>query len=237
MSSQVRRGSIPGVKVFNASDVEQSVQFNSVVYTLPPNKVTELHGQLELERDEFGRPTEEAIIHNRMIPNPHATSDAIARHIEVKYRDRGLCLLNGDETDAREMTEVRNAWIRKATMDNRAIEARWRQRCIDSKNSGAGIPPMPQFVADAQDFLIKYRNGIVEQHKRFVVTMDGRSFDTKLEARNHIKSRYPSESAEWESLINDTRGDVEADPAESIAAVALKELAEKSASKKNKETE
>ena len=120
-------------------------------------------------------------------------------------------------------------------MENKGIEARWRQRCIDSKNSGGGIPPMPEYVEAAQDFLIKYRNGIVETHKRFVVTLDGRSFDTKVEARKHIGNRYPTESAEWAQHVNDTRGDPDESESDgSVAKTALEEIAAVHAEKMSK---
>lgn len=229
-----RRSAVRGVKVHNTSDRVQTVTYNSWPYEFQPGETKEVAGQDDIVRDAFGRPTEEAMEQRTTQPNPHATAELIAEHIVTQGRNKGLCLIMGDASDKDDMISARSAWIKTDTVANKAIEARWRQRCLDSKAAGAGVPPMPKSVEDAQDFLIKYKNAGVEAHKRFVVTIDGRSFNTKGEAKKHISARYPSESAEWESLVNDTVGtsmEDESDTDKGLAA--LEELVLKS--KKAKE--
>lgn len=233
-----RRGVTRGIKIHNTSDRVQTVTYNSFAYEFQPGETKEIDGQLDVVRDAFGRPTEEAMANRTVAPNQNATAEMIAQHIVSIGRSRGLCLIMGDANDKDDMVDARKAWIKADTVANKAIEAKWRQRCLDSKAAGAGIPAMPKKVEDAQDFLIKYKNANVEAHKRFVVTVDGRSFNTKLEAKKHIAARYPSEASEWESLVNDTVGETgeeESDAQKGLAA--LEALALQSAAKKAKEKE
>lgn len=236
MADRNRRGAPPSVTIYNASDDVQSVLYDSWVYSFEPGKEKQIEGQTDVLRDEFGRPTEEAMAKGLTAPKKGATAEDIANHVVLKGKKKGLCRLYGDNTDEAEIKKVRQEWIKARTLDAKAIESRWRQKCLESKAAGAGIPPMPEHVERAQDFLVKYKNGMVEVHKRFVVTVDGRSFDSKEKARRHIVSRYPSEIGAWETLVNDTQAaEGEANADQEKALDALSQLAAVATSKKDKE--
>lgn len=236
MSNTKRRGASRSIQVHNASDIEQTVPYNSVLYTFKPGETKDIEGQMDVVRDDFGRPTEEAMERKLKAPNKHATAEMIAEHLTTEGRIKGLCELVGDYTDEQEKLDARREWIKDITVKDKAIEARWRQRCLDSKNAGAGIPPMPASVEAAQDRLIKYKNANIENHKRFVVTVDGRSFDTKAEARKHIQNRYPAEAAEWGNLVNDTFGQFTDEEEEATKKKGLEALEQLASSRKSKES-
>jgi len=188
------------VKIYNASDRVQKVEFNSHVYVFPIGKNTEIVGQDMVETDSFGRQLEGG----RSIPNPNATADIIANHILTEGRDKGLALTRGDGTDLSEYDEARKRFVKATTAAAKAIEARWTQRVLDARANNQPTPAMPDYVEQAQDFLIKNKGGISGTHKRFVVNLDGRSFDKMADAKKHIAARYPNKAKDFEKYVDDT---------------------------------
>lgn len=228
----------PGFTIMNTSDHVQEVAFNSVVYRFEPGEKKQIKGQIGVQRDMYGRPTEDAMTSNgglhktvKFAPDPNATADIIAQHMISNGRSKGLILIRGDETDKTEIKAGRAAWLKTAVASAKAMDSRWRQRVLADKAAGNPIPVMPVEVEEAQDFIIKYKGGDQEQSRRFVVTIDGRSFDTKVECEKHIRARYPNEMAAWETFVNDTTGDepvveteveaVVAEPEDDPEAVAM----------------
>lgn len=201
----------PKLKIYNASDRVQKVPFNSVVYSFKPGRGTEISGQDMPEKDAFGRNLEGGLV----VANPHATAEIVADHVLREGRDLGLVLLRNDSTDKSEVEEGAKRFVKATSSAAKAIEARWLQRVLDAKAANQVPPPMPDYVEQAQDFLIKNKGGMTGTHKRFVSTLDGRSFNTKVEAKKHIIARYPGKANEFEKHIEDTNsladGEVEVD--------------------------
>lgn len=206
--SERLKGLYPKVKLYNASDRVQRFSFNSHAYVFPPGRSTEIVGQDMAEKDVFGRNLESG----RSVPNPHATTEVIADFLLQEGRDRGICLLRNDSTDKAEVEEAHKRFVKATTKEAKAIEARWLQRVLDAKSMGQVPPPMPDYVEQAQDFLMKNRGGASGTHKRFIVDFDGRSFNTKQEAKRHIHARYPNRSADWEKHVEDTDALADPDP-------------------------
>lgn len=228
--SERLRSLTPGVKIYNASDRPQKLSFNSQAYVFPPGESVDIHGQDMTPQDNFGRTVQEDL--ERSIPNPNATADIVATYLLTEGRNLGLVLLRGDASDPGEIADGTKRFVVANTGEAKRIEARWLQKVLEARSAGQGAPPMPLYVEEAQDFLTKYKNGISETHKRFVVTVDGRSFNTRKEAKSHIIARYPTKSAEWMSLVNDTVG-IDEDPEDDQEAVAM--IAAKESRKKKPE--
>jgi hypothetical protein len=147
----------------------------------------------------------------------------------------GIVLIMGDSQDQDAIKAARTAWVKAASADAKAIDARWRQRVISEKAAGNQIPVMPKNVEDAQDFIAKYRSGFEEVGRRFLVTIDGRTFDTKDQCERHIKSRYTNDAANWESFVNDTFMKLAKDDDDPEAVEMLRKQASKKAKKEDKE--
>lgn len=235
----------PGVKIYNASDRTQKVSFNSQGYTFEPGQAVEIKDQDMLPKDAYGRIEEDSMTYRdgkhvpaRVVPNPSATAGIIAKFILTDGADKGLVLLRGDASDIDEIKAGTRRYVKAFTASAKRIESDWLRKVIEAKNANLPTPSMPQYVEDAQDFLTKHKGGIIESHKRFVCTLDGRSFNTKPEIKKHIVARYATKAAEWESFVNDTAGLAdEAEQESRDGFEALEELAVKVSKKSKKDSE
>lgn len=230
------RNLMPSLKVFNASDEEQVFLYNSVGYKFQPGETKAIEGQPDVPRDAYGRMLETSMTDapgrhypTKIVPNANATAQLIVDEIERSGRVKGLVPLTGDQAvDNEEIVARKKDWIRARTTEAKRIESDWRARVRAESAAGLGTPVMPEYAEKAQDFLDKYRGGMVTAGRRFVVSLDGRSFDTRAEAKKHIQKRYAKEAPNADKHINDTMEAQEDALSEAEDAVeALSELAKK----------
>ena len=105
------RALTPGVRLHNASDVEQVLLFNSEPTVFPPHETIEVRGQDRIPVDEYFRPDEAAMEAGLSEANPRATAGIMAAHFLSIGKEKGIVLDTGQETDGAEFLAAKKRWV------------------------------------------------------------------------------------------------------------------------------
>lgn len=222
---------LPGIKIGNASDEDILIVFDSVEKFFPAGEVVELEGHNDFPRtaggailkmestglDAYGRPVPTTA---DPIPKVGASSVDIAGFCLERGASLGLYHFTGNQaTDAVVAKQARAIGIKTRATNAEKIMAEWRQTCRLANATGSLIPPMPEHVAKADLFLVNNAKVAKEAVKRFQIKLDGASYDTIEEAKEHIFKRphYVEHRENWKTQVVDRFGDdvvVEPEPEE-----------------------
>lgn len=121
---------------------------------------------------------------------------AVVEYATVKYADRGVCLLTGNEKDdADAMTLAREAWVKWRTQSAetilRSYERRTENFYRDSRHAGQPAPPMGDHERKAQEFLDDLKIGSLGRRAYLCPANCGYDSDSEEQINKHIAAKHP----------------------------------------------